>query len=95
MDLGMVEHQHSQYHCHRIKLLAGQFTLKTIVMDYLCVGSNGFAQVGNPEFYQKNEIEMKYLLKYLSTNYPIPEEFSGICWYKEKWFRHDLVTILK
>jgi hypothetical protein len=58
-------------------------------MDYLCIGSNGFAQVGNPEFYQKNEIEMKFLLEYLHTNHPIPEEFKTICWYKEKWFRHD------
>jgi hypothetical protein len=58
-------------------------------MDYLCIGSNGFAQVGNPEFYQKNEIEMNYLLEYLQTNYPVPEELKSICWYKEKWFRHD------
>lgn len=58
-------------------------------MDYLCIGSNGFAQVGNPEFYQKNEIEMKFLMEYLQTNYPIPEGFKSICWYKEKWFRHD------
>ncbi len=58
-------------------------------MDYLYIGSNGFAQVGNPEFYQKNEVEMKYLMEYLLTNHPIPEEFSTMCWYKEKWFRHD------
>jgi hypothetical protein len=58
-------------------------------MDYLYIGSNGFAQVGSPEFYQKNEIEMKYLMEYLQNNHPIPEEFSTICWYKEKWFRHD------
>jgi hypothetical protein len=32
---------------------------------------------------------MKYLLNYLNTNHPVPEEFSRICWYKEKWFRHD------
>ena len=59
-----------------------------MTMDYLYIGSNGFAQVGNPEFYQKNEIEMKYLMEYLLTNHPIPEEFTTMWWYKEKWFRH-------
>ena len=58
-------------------------------MDYLCIGSNGFAQVGNPEFFEKNEVEMKYLLEYLLTNHPIPDEFTSICWYKEKWVKHD------
>jgi hypothetical protein len=58
-------------------------------MDYLCIGSNGFAQVGSPDFFEKNEVEMKFLMEYLQTNYPIPEDFKSICWYKEKWFRHD------
>jgi hypothetical protein len=58
-------------------------------MDYLYIGSNGFAQVGNSEFFEKNEIEMKFLLEYLQINHTIPEEFTTICWYKEKWFRHD------
>lgn len=58
-------------------------------MDYLCIGSNGFAQVGNPEFFEKNEVEMKYLLEYLETYYPIPEDLKSMCWYKEKWFTHD------
>jgi len=89
MVLEMVAHQHFQFHYHRIKLLAGQFTLKTITMDYLCIGSNGFAQLGSSDFCEKNEVEMKYLLEYLLTNHPIPEEFSTLCWYKEKWFRHD------
>jgi len=64
-------------------------------MDYLCIGSNGFAQVGSPEFCQKNEIEMKYLREYLLTNHPIPEEFKTICWYKENGFIMTLGTILK
>lgn len=58
-------------------------------MDYLVVGSNGFAQVGRPEFYEKNKIEMKYLLEYLKDNYPILAEFSRMCQYKQKWFSHD------
>lgn len=58
-------------------------------MDYLVIGSNGFAQVGSPDFLEKNEIEMKYLLEFLQTNHSIPEEFTTMCWYKEKWFCHD------
>src|SRR5680860_254109 len=58
-------------------------------MDYLCVGSNGFAQVGSPDFFEKNEVEMKYLMEFLQVNHIIPEEFSTMCWYKEKWFSHD------
>lgn len=58
-------------------------------MDYLCIGSNGFAQVGSSDFFEKNAVELKYLLDYLQTNFPIPEDLKSICWYKEKWFRHD------
>ena len=32
---------------------------------------------------------MKFLMEYLQTNYPIPEDLKSICCYKEKWFRHD------
>jgi hypothetical protein len=58
-------------------------------MDYLYIGSNGFAQVGQPDFYMKNKAEMRVLMEYLKTNYPIPEEFSDMCYYKVKWFHHD------
>ena len=58
-------------------------------MDYLVIGSNGFAQVGDPEYFKKNKIEMKVLMGYLENNYPIPEEFWHICDYRLKWFSHD------
>ena len=58
-------------------------------MDYLVIGSNGFAQVGDPEYFKKNKIEMKVLMGYLENNYPIPEEFWHICDYRAKWFSHD------
>jgi hypothetical protein len=58
-------------------------------MDYLVIGSNGFAQVGYPEFYTKNRIEMRVLMEYLQNNYPIPDEFSHMCDYRVKWFTHD------
>ena len=58
-------------------------------MDYLVIGSNGFAQVGSPEYLEKNQIEMRVLLKYLTTNFPILEDFAQMCFYKVKWFQHD------
>ena len=58
-------------------------------MDYLVIGSNGFASVGRPDFYEKNKIEMRVLMEYLKSNYPIPEEFWHMCEYRVKWFTHD------
>jgi hypothetical protein len=58
-------------------------------MDYLVVGSNGFAQVGDPEYFEKNKTEMKVLSEYLENNHPIPEEFWHMCEYRVKWFTHD------
>ena len=58
-------------------------------MDYLTIGSNGFAQVGRPDFLGKNKIEMRVLMQYLVGNYPVPDEFSYMCYYKVKWFNHD------
>ena len=63
--------------------------LKFMIMDYLVIGSNGFVQVGYPDFHEKNRIEMKVLLEYLQNNYSIPEEFWHMCYYKVKWFNHD------
>jgi hypothetical protein len=58
-------------------------------MDYLVIGSNGFAQVGDPEYFEKNKAEMKVLLEYLKKKFPLPEEFSHMCDYRVKWFSHD------
>jgi len=58
-------------------------------MDYLVIGSNGFAQVGRPDFLEKNKIEMRVLMEYIQKNYPVPDEFAFICHYKVKWFSHD------
>ena len=54
-------------------------------MDYLAIGSNGFAQVGCTDFYEKNKVEMKALMEYLEDSFLIPEEFWNICqvWCKE------------
>lgn len=58
-------------------------------MDYLVIGSNGFAQVGSPDFFEKNKVEMRVLLEYLKKNCPIPEDFWHMCEYRIKWFTHD------
>ena len=58
-------------------------------MDYLVIGSNGFAQVGTPEYLEKNHVEMRALLEHLTNNFPIPDELSNMCFYKVKWFQHD------
>jgi hypothetical protein len=44
-------------------------------MDYLNTGSNGFAQVGSQDFYQKNKVEMRVhrLFEYFSSH------TCGIC----------------
>ena len=58
-------------------------------MDYLVIGSNGFSQVGRPDFFQKNKVEMSVLLQYMNSFHPIPEEFAHMCFYRAKWFSHD------
>jgi hypothetical protein len=57
-------------------------------MDYLVIGSNGFGQVGDPEFLGKNHVEMKILLQCLKDNYPIPEEFTFMCHYNGFYFNN-------
>jgi hypothetical protein len=36
-------------------------------MDYLYIGSTGFAQVGQPGFHLKNKAEMAVLMDYLES----------------------------
>jgi len=58
-------------------------------MDYLVIGSNGFAQMGNSAFYNKLKIEMRVLLDYFHQNFPIPQKFKTIAYYAVKTFHHD------
>ena len=89
MDMAVEVHLHSQYALILMKNQAGQFTLKFMIMDYLTIGSNGFAQVGRPDFSEKNRIEMRVLMQYIAENYPVPDEFAFMGRYKVKWFSHD------
>jgi hypothetical protein len=62
-------------------------------MDYLNVGANGFAQVGDPEYFRKNKIEMSYLLELILSKFPVPAELTGIyCYFMVKAFPHDFGT---
>lgn len=62
-------------------------------MDYLNVGANGFAQVGDPDYFNKNKIEMNFLLELIRSRFPVPEELTGLCCYfMVKAFPHDFGT---
>lgn len=58
-------------------------------MDYLVLGSNGFAQMGDSSFYEKLKIEMRVLLDYFRHNLPIPRMFKTWAYYSVKTFQHD------
>lgn len=58
-------------------------------MDYLVIGSNGFAQMGDSAFYRKLKIEMRVLLDFLQHNYPIPRKFKTWTYYSVKTFNHE------
>ena len=58
-------------------------------MDYLVLGSNGFAQMGDSSFYEKLKIEMRVLLDYFRNNLPIPRMFKTQAYYSVKTFHHD------
>jgi hypothetical protein len=60
-------------------------------MDYLVIGSAGFAQVGQPDYYEKMKIEMKVLLDHIRGTFPIPE-FPFHCGMAVKSFPHDFGT---
>ena len=58
-------------------------------MDYLVLGSNGFAQMGDSSFYEKLKIEMRVLLDYFRHNLPIPRMFKTWAYYSIMTFHHD------
>jgi len=58
-------------------------------MDYLIIGSNGFAQIGDSAFYEKLKIEMRVLMDLFHSNFPIPQKFKTWTYYSVKTFHHD------
>lgn len=61
-------------------------------MDYLNIGANGFAQLGDQNYYEKNKIEMSYLIQLIQDKFPITEELSAHCRFAVKAFPHDFGT---
>lgn len=58
-------------------------------MDYLCLGSNGFAQVGQDDYHEKARVELIALCEYARKACPVPEELRNIAGYRIKEFPHD------
>ncbi len=60
---------------------------KIFETDYLPLGATGFAQVVDPEYYVKQQIEAGVLLEHIQRVHPIPEEFERMC--SLKWASHS------
>ncbi|MBN1987443.1 MAG: hypothetical protein JW761_14120, partial [Prolixibacteraceae bacterium] len=52
----------------------------------------GFAQVGDPDYYKKNLVEMNYLLDLINEKFSVPEQFTFTCFFVKKSFPHEFVT---
>lgn len=61
-------------------------------MDYFNIGSPGYAQVGQDDYYDKLKIEKAVVNLHIEKEYPIPEELKDICYFKWKSFPHDFGT---
>jgi len=68
---------------------------RKFIMDYLNVGSNGFAQVGDQDYFAKSKVEMKYLLELIRDKFPIPEKLGSLCFFGIKYFPHDFGTYME
>lgn len=60
-------------------------------MNYEVIGSIGFAQVGTPEYFEKEQVEVLVLQEIIDTKFKpfIPKRFLGRCHFYIKTFRHD------
>lgn len=61
-------------------------------MDYLNVGANGYAQVGDQDYSAKSKVEMTHLLELVKDKFPIPQELQMLCRFAVKAFPHDFGT---
>ena len=58
-------------------------------MEYVSIGSNGFAQVGDPDYYKKVKVELSILLDLISEKFPVPDAVANLCYVGTKKFYHD------
>ena len=63
-----------------------------IYWDYITIGSNGFAQVGRPEYWEKQLAEKAVLMKHMADIHPVPEILQHLCYYAWKSFEHEFGT---
>ena len=61
-------------------------------MDYINIGSPGYAQVGQSDYNEKLNIEKVVVNLHVEKNYPIPLKLQDICYFKWKAFQHDFGT---
>jgi hypothetical protein len=57
--------------------------------DYINIGSNGFAQVGRPNYSRKSSAEMAIILPHIEKLHPVPEEFRAVASITVKGFEHE------
>ena len=60
-------------------------------MDFINIGSIGFAQVGSEDYYTTRRIERDVIYEFIQNDkrFKIPEQFSGMCHLAIKSFDHD------
>lgn len=61
-------------------------------MDYINIGSPGFAQVGQSDYHDRLQVEKAVVKLHIEKNYPIPMDLQDICYFKWKSFPHDFGT---
>lgn len=61
------------------------------MIDFLYIGSNGFAQVGDPLYHEKDLAERRVIFQILEENKElhIPDEFSAVAEFSWRGQHHD------
>lgn len=62
-----------------------------MVTDYIVLGSIGYAQVGQDDYFKKEKVESAVLVDLIVNNsiFKIPDEFLSDCFLRLKKFQHD------
>ena len=62
-----------------------------MLTDYIVLGSIGYAQVGQDDYFKKEKVESAVLVDLITNNsiFKIPDEFLSDCFLRLKKFQHD------
>ena len=62
-----------------------------MLTDYIVLGSVGYAQVGQDDYFKKEKVESAVLVDLIINNsiFKIPDEFLSNCFLRLKKFQHD------